>query len=68
MDKIEESGGRSDPLKPTSLNNNRLTAEECKEAIKMCKLARPMADAPSVKVFPYLSKVCPCCFMKQKKV
>ena len=44
-----------------------MTAEQCEYAIKMCKDARPMAEVPSSKVFPYFSKTCPCCFRKAQK-
>lgn len=46
---------------------SRLTLEECKEAIRLCGESRPMRDEPSIKIFPYLAKWCPCCFNKQKK-
>ena len=48
-----------------SMDTTRLTNEECEKAIKLCKEARPIADTPTAKVFPLISKLCPCCNKKQ---
>jgi hypothetical protein len=49
------------------LENTRLTDAQCTYAIKMCKEARPMAEAPGIKLFPYCAMACPCCFCKERK-
>lgn len=46
--------------------NERLSQPDCDIAIKLCKQARPMADMPTTKVFPIISRLC-CCFYRDQK-